>query len=388
MLVPNGLNPDPRVCQEAKSLASHGYRVTIIGWDRTGELAPEEELAPGVHVRRIGVKSSYGLGNRQLLLLPLFWLGAFRLAWRLQFDTVHCHDFPTLPLGFLIARLRRKPVVFDAHESYHEMLKDNVSPFIKRVIARVERFFVRRLSLLITVGGILEAEYRRRGARRTVVVGNWKRPSEFGFRPEVVREHRRKLRLNGRVVIAFIGFLNQERSIVQLLDAVRESRAVTLLIGGKGELVKEVEAASESADNIRFLGYVPPDEIPLHTAACDAVYYGLDGSNTNHRYSAPNKLFEALAAGKAMLCTDHGEVARIVREKGCGIIMDDTTPESFSQALERLSNRPALRQYQANARSAGRREFRWEVAERTLVAAYGRTGRKTRGHGLRGRECR
>jgi hypothetical protein len=54
---------------------------------------------------------------------------------------------------------------------------------------------------------------------------------------------------------------------------------------------------------------VDPARIPLYTAMWDVIYYGLDASNPNARYSAPNKLFEALAAGRAVLCNDCGEVA-------------------------------------------------------------------------------
>jgi len=51
------------------------------------------------------------------------------------------------------------------------------------------------------------------------------------------------------------------------------------------------------------------------------VYYGFDPNNPNARFSAPNKLFEALAAGKPLVTGDFGEIGEVVRESECGVIL-------------------------------------------------------------------
>ena len=43
----------------------------------------------------------------------------------------------------------------------------------------LENFLIRRIDLLITVGEKLRQHFAERGARRSVVVGNWKRLEEF-----------------------------------------------------------------------------------------------------------------------------------------------------------------------------------------------------------------
>ena len=92
---------------------------------------------------------------------------------------VHCHDLDTLPLGFILGKLKRKPIVYDAHESFPDMLEGSVPGTIQRGLVRLENFFIRRIDLLITVGEKLRQHFAERGARHSVVVGNWKRLGDF-----------------------------------------------------------------------------------------------------------------------------------------------------------------------------------------------------------------
>ena len=74
-----------------------------------------------------------------------------------------------------------------------------------------------------------------------------------------------------------------------------------VIIGGKGSLEALVRARAQQNSRIHYLGHVPNREIPAWTVAADVVYYGFDENNPNARFSAPNKLFEALAAGRPLI---------------------------------------------------------------------------------------
>jgi hypothetical protein len=57
---------------------------------------------------------------------------------------------------------------------------------------------------------------------------------------------------------------------------------------------------------IAYLEYVPPPKALLDTEISDIVFYEFDSKNPNSKYNAPNKVFEALAAGEAALTGDVG----------------------------------------------------------------------------------
>ena len=369
MLLDNAFLPDPRVANEARSLVRAGYRVTILAWDREGT-HPAVEWWQGVRVERFGPRSRHRRGSAQAVFLVGFWWNAF---WRLlgsRVDAIHCHDFDTLPAGYAAAAVKGCRLVYDAHESYADMLGANVTPWIKRLIEGAERSLCRRADAVVTVGELLAADLRRRGARRTWVVGNWKSPEEFRFDPAVVAERRRELAPEGALVVGYVGWLNADRGLAPLLEAVASQDDVALVIGGDGPLAGHVREAAARCPRIRTLGFVDPVQVPLYTAVADVIYYGLDTSNPNARYSAPNKLFEALAAGKAIVCNDCGELGRIVREEGCGLVVSELTAAALSDALRALARPGRLAECQARALRAGRERYTWAEAERTLLGLY------------------
>ena len=141
MLLTNAYDPDPRVRQEALSLIAMGCRVRLLSWDRDQKAAATESIE-GVEVERVFVASRHGRGPTQILFYLRVYAKMFWRGWRTPFDAVHCHDLDTLPLGFVLGKLRRKPIVYDAHESFPDMLEGSVPPtrcvhFVRPVAASI-----------------------------------------------------------------------------------------------------------------------------------------------------------------------------------------------------------------------------------------------------------
>jgi glycosyltransferase involved in cell wall biosynthesis len=367
MLLSNAFNPDPRVHREATALVRAGYEVSLLCWDRD-VIEPRREMIDGIHVERVFVRSTHGRGATQMFFMCLFWIKALFQAIPLKFDVVHAHDFDTLPLGFILARLKRARLVYDSHESYVDMLH-HLPGGVKRTITLLENFILKRTDLLITVGELLRDNLAKRGARRTTVVGNWQDPGKFVFDEGTISAGRKRFGIAAQqTVIVFIANLTAERQIPQLVEAVKESPDIFLILGGKGSCAGIAEEAAATCENIVYLGYVNPSEIPLYTALSDIVFYGFDPGNPNARFSAPNKLFEALAGGKAVMTGNFGEIGRIVKEHKCGVVLKDYSTESIRQALTWLGNgrRETLGE---KAKTAGM-VYTWKKAEDELVRVY------------------
>jgi glycosyltransferase involved in cell wall biosynthesis len=368
MLLTNAFDPDPRVHHEAKALVENGYDVTILCWDRDYK-APAYEMIDGIRIERIYVRSTHGRGSAQAFFLVLFWGKAYLQAVRKKFDVVHCHDFDTLPLGYLLARQKKSKLVYDAHESYVDMLI-NVPNWFKKAIYKTENFLLRRIDLLITVGEILREDFGKRGVQHSCVVGNWKDPNEFKFPQEVLEKERQRLHiLNGEVVISFIANLGKERQVEELVEAAKDIPKITLIVGGKGPSGGVVEDAAKRHSNIIYLGYVHPSKVPLYTAISDVIFYGFDPANPNSKYSAPNKLFEALAAGKAVLTGDFGEIGRIVKDTKCGLIIKRFTGEEIRKSLSNLSPE-ILNRFKENSKKNALEKYNLQNAHTALLDQY------------------
>ena len=370
MLLTNAFDPDPRVHQEAVSLVQNGYDVTLLCWDRDCKF-PSQEVVDGIRIERIYVRSTHGRGSTQVPFLFLFWLKAYARASTKGFDIVHCHDFDTLPLGYLLAKRKKAKLIYDAHESYVDMLI-NVPIWLKKAIYNTENLLLRRTDLLITVGEILRKTFEKRGAQRSCVVGNWKDPDKFKFPQEVLNEEKRRLNiLNGQLVISFIANLGKERQLAPLIAAVKDIPGISLIIGGDGPFRGVVQDAAQKYSNIIYLGYVHPSKVPLYTALSDIIFYGFDSKNPNSRFSAPNKLFEALAAGKAIITGDFGEIGKIVKDTECGLIIKKFTGEEIKKNLSSLKPE-ILSRFKENSQKNALEKYNWQNACVTLLEQYSR----------------
>lgn len=368
MLLTNAFDLDPRVHQEAKALVESGYDVTILCWDRDYK-TPAYEIKDGIKVERIYVQSTHGRGTSQILFLFIFWLKAYIRACSKDFDVVHCHDFDTLPLGYMLSRHRVAKLVYDAHESYVDMI-GNIPQWLKTAIYHVENSFLKRTDLLITVGEILRESLVRRGARKTCVVGNWKDPKKFQFPKNVLEEEKKRLDIaDNQLVISFIANLGTERQLPQLIESVKDMQDTFLIVGGDGPCRRLVEDAARRYPNIHYLGYVNPEKVPMYTSMSDVVFYGFDPSNPNAKYSAPNKLFEALAAGKPTLTGDFGEIGRIVKEQNCGLVLANYGQITIKKALQQFLVPETYTCFSQKARIAGER-YSWQKAKNRLMRAY------------------
>lgn len=369
MLLTNAYDPDPRVRQEALALTKMGCRVRLLAWDRDHERPAHEDME-GVEVERIFVHSRHGRGTTQIFFYLLVFLHMLWRGLRTSFDVIHCHDLDTLPLGLILAKVKRKRIVYDAHEAFVEMLQGSVNQEVLHLLRYLQDFMIRRVDLLITVGERMRQYFADRGARRTAVVGNWKRLEEFAFSSEQNLQLRHRLGIpDDALMVIFIANLSKERKIEELLQAAQECPDVYVVIGGKGVLEPIVREWVAKEPRIKYLGFVPAWRIPAYTCAADVAYYGFDPSNGMAQYSAPHKLFEALAAGKPMITGDFGEIADVVREASCGIVLPAYTVAAISSALMTMRHKPSWDAFARNARNIGRRK-NWAKGEEILRQEY------------------
>jgi glycosyltransferase involved in cell wall biosynthesis len=370
MLLTNAYDPDPRVRQEALALIGMGCRVRLLAWDRDLK-TPASECMEGVEVERVFVSSVHGRGTSQLFFYAWLYLRMLWRGLRISFDLVHCHDLDTLPLGFVLGKLKRKPIVYDAHESFADMLEGSVHAGVRRGLTLIENFFIRRIDLLITVGEKLRLHFAERGTRHSVVVGNWKQLDEYSRTNQQNAEVRRHLGIpDGALVIVCITQLLRDRKLEELLAAVEACSDVYVIVGGKGVLEGLVTEAAAANPRILYVGFVSGKQIADYTCAADIVYYGFDPKNPNARFSAPNKLYEALVAGRPLITGDFGEIGDVVCQASCGIVLPEYSIDEIRKAIIILKD-PDLRSAMASrAKALGRVAMNWSKGEEILHQEY------------------
>jgi glycosyltransferase involved in cell wall biosynthesis len=366
MLLSNAFLPDPRPLAEAKALLAAGYKVRILCWDR-GEDLPGRELIDGIEVERIRIRSTHGRGTLQVLFLAVLWLKLFFRSFHGKFDVVYAHDLDTVVPAMLIRLCTGKKLVFDSHEVFSRMLGDNIIQPIKLFAGWLEKIAVRSADSVIVTCDAMKRLYRSYGAENVRIVGNWKDPRDYEPEEKVLTSEKERLGIKDELVVLCIANLGRERVIEPLLNIARNDPGIFVIVGGDGEQSGIVSEAAGSSPNIIYLGYVPPARVPLYTVLSDVIYYGYDINSGMAEFNSPNKLFEALAAGRAFLGGDFGEMGKITREEKCGLALRDFSELSVKKALDVLKDRGELSRFKDNAKKAAVEKYNWDFAGGVLL---------------------
>ena len=134
--------------------------------------------------------------------------------------------------------------------------------------------------------------------------------------------------------------------------------------GGKRAELEEM-ACDFKLTNVVFSDLVPDKtEVARIVAGCD-VCMTIYRAAKEQTWS-PNKMFDALAAGKAVLINVPGWLGETIESNNCGRSLDPHSPQALADALEELAADPQLcRQMGKNARVLAEREFaRDKLADR------------------------
>lgn len=364
MLLANPYRPDPRVRIEAKALADAGHGVTVLAWSRdSGE--PGQTMDGAVGIVRVGPPCPFRSAVKMMSRLPRYWLAAMRASRDMRFDIVHSHDLDTLPAGLLIGRLRGKPVLYDAHELYAAMVKDDVGAMF-RPLQLLESCLVRRADAVVTVSDTLADELSKgRKERASVVMTS---PDVSPLSQAEVKAVRERYGLSG-FVVSYLGSLEPGRFVEQLLDAFAPEDGVTVLVAGRGSLEEMVRRASGKT-HVKYLGSVSTDEALRLTAASDIVTAMMDPSNPNNVVGTPGKILNAMALARPYITTSGLRVAELTGKMGTGLVTAYGR-EAFREAVLRARSDPkGLAEMGLRGREHFMSDMSWAKSKGELLEAY------------------
>jgi glycosyltransferase involved in cell wall biosynthesis len=375
MLLSNSFRPDSRVLKEAEYLQEYGFSLTVLCWDRHADLPKEETLSSGVKIIRIkNIPSTYGIGIRQLLKIPRFWLAVQPYLRILRPNLIHCHDFDTLPAGLWFSRLHHIPVIYDAHEYYSELVKPRlhgiVGGILFRLIKWAEQIGARDARAVVTVDEALAAVYLKKN-KNVIILGHYPQKK--------IADQSNQVFSRPYLTFLYSGRLSVDRGLFIYADMVRELQGkgipARLLLAGVFTPETEQERfnvyAKSIINSIDFIGWIPYDQMPNVYHEADV---GLAVLLPEPRYVAatPVKLFEYMANGLPVVASNFPSIAQIINEVDCGLLVDSMA--DLSSTVDTIArwwqNKALPRALGENGRQAVQSKYHWENQASRLVKLY------------------
>ncbi len=376
---------DVRVEKIARTLTDAGHAVHLVARNRRGDRTTER--LPEGTVHRLAPLRWAPRSLNAASMFPAFfnprWIRAIaRTARNVGADVILSRDLPLAIPAVLAGRSVGIPVVLDLAENYPAMLRSRWEAGRMRPIdvllrnpalARlVERWALPRADHVLVV--VEEAGPRLVASGvapdRLTVVSNTPPVARIVPRTRPSGDPQRPLHL------VYLGLMEEPRGVRILLDAAaglaRRGVPYRLTLFGAGRELSDFRAharalglANSQAD---FRGHVPNTEALAALTDADVGVIPHYADESWHT-TVPNKLFDYLAAGLAVVTSDARPAARIVRDTGAGLVYRHPDAGNLERAIVQLTDPEFRRACVWRGQLAVRNTYNWERDTTRLVSA-------------------
>ncbi|MEK3883315.1 glycosyltransferase [Paenibacillus sp. PL2-23] len=367
--------------REAISLVKLGYKVTLVvprnrqgymydidGTPFTDRFLEPEFVHESVHVvsysPRMPFQAHMELAIRDGRSLyfedPLFKAGLAQEA-----DIYHAHEYHSLYSGIGIKRaLKEKGKSVKLIYDSHEITEGDKVPLMIDMLREADR--------VITVSDAMSSWYSNTVPSMPLEVIYNSPPLAAAYTPPPKKKD--------TFIACYEGYMHKDKGSSAKLFGITENCASTFdfrfkILGGTAG--KTLELPPSVQNRIELCGWIDYRQIPEYMADVDIgwIDYDIQASDTplNYSIALPNKFFSYLNNGVPVVVNNCPEMARIIREYKCGIVIEHASPtaEQYAECFRKLQDdRKKLRKLSKNARAMMEELFSWEHMEKRLSRLY------------------
>ncbi len=282
----------------------------------------------------------------------------------------HSHDLNTLYVGAMCKKRTGGKLVYDSHELQTE--RNRMTKWWRRWAAWNEnRWLPYADAMIVASPSWIDINREKYGSVPGISASVINTPAledvaapadlrgELGIPPTAA-------------ILLYQGSIQENRGIEPAIDAVTLLEDVVLVIVGYGYHRPTLEAEVRKrglTDRVKFFGPIPNNELLRWTAAADIGLCNIVNSSLSYYTSLPNKLFEYIIAGIAVIGSDSPEIGRIVAEEGVGEVADPVDPEDLARATRTIL--ADMEKYRTATKTAALK-YNWGIEEQKLLDVYGR----------------
>ena len=303
--IPSDTANSLQVMKACQALVQIGHDVTL--------------LVPGSRNSSVDLLQHYGLQTG----FPIEWLSSSSRR-RFTWDSVHRARainadiiYSWFPQSAVFGLLSDLPVVFEIHIQPTGLF----GPLWHRAFASL-RSRKRLVSITRALVNILERDFHMHFSNDEVVIApNGVDLERFASLPDPGAA-RRQLGLRESLTVMCTGHLYAGRGADLFLELAKSlPQAQFVWVGGRPEDIENWKQRVES-DNVLFTGFIPNQNLPLYQAAADILLMpysrsimGSSGSADSASVASPMKMFEYMAAGRAIVSADLPVIREVLNEQ-------------------------------------------------------------------------
>jgi glycosyltransferase involved in cell wall biosynthesis len=344
-------------------LAGAGREVHIVTstqiYNNPKAALPEHEIINGVYVHRV---SSTKFGRTTLLGRSIDYLSFYRSVWNClvelarQGDIIIAKTDPPLVSLVAMVAARRKDARFInwLQDLYPEIAVQLGVPFMRGPIAASLAKFrnrsLRHAVATVVVGRLMGEKVEALGAPsgRIHVISNWCNDQEIQPIAQTKNPLRQAWGLEGKFVLGYSGNLGRAHEFDTVLAAAERLRTDThiafLMIGGGKSFDDLARAVKERGldGSFHIMPYQERKMLAYSLGTSDVHWLSLIPKLKG--LIVPSKFYGIAAAGKPIIviANKDEELAQLVQEHSCGVVIEPGDAGALVHTLLRLSTEPKL----------------------------------------------
>jgi glycosyltransferase involved in cell wall biosynthesis len=339
-----------------KHLVAHGHEVHAIAsraiYGKKGGALPARETKDGVHIHRVARSffGKAGIAGRAADFGLFYAAAALKALVVPRPDVVICFTTPPFisALGHVLRAVRGCRSVYWVMDLYPDVavacgVMQGSSPVV-RMLERVNRWCLRRADRAVVLGRCMEERVRAKGVDhgQVVRIGVWSDQSEIAPIARETNPYRVEWGLGDRFVVMYSGNFGLGHDVDTMLSAAERLKdddgiRFAFVGGGKKKEIVDAFVRERGLANVVLAGYQPRERLDASLSCADAhlvsIQEGVEGC------VVPCKLFGVMAAARPTIYIGHpsSEVARVLDERGCGVLVRQGDVDGLEAAIRKMA---------------------------------------------------
>lgn len=250
--------------------------------------------------------------------------------------------------AWLLARLKRVPFLFEVRDLWPAfaiavgVLKNRT---LIRLSQWLERFLYRHADRLVVNSPGFIPHVTERGARWVELIPNGADPAMF---IPTADEHlfKSEHHLDDKFVVMYAGahgMSNDLGVVLQAADLLSDRDDIHIVLVGDGKEKPDLldQAERLKLNNITFMTSQPKNQMADVLASADACIAILKPIDL-YRTTYPNKVFDYMAAGKAVILAIGGVICDVVLDEKAGLAVNPGDPIDMAAVIRRMADDPTF----------------------------------------------
>ncbi|HEY0751653.1 MAG TPA: glycosyltransferase [Chitinophagaceae bacterium] len=350
--VTNDLNYDQRMHRICHSLASHGFKITLVGRELPTSLPLQTVSFEQKRIRCFFKKG--------FLFYKEYNLRLFFYLLQKKMDGICAIDLDTILPCYFISVIKRIPRIYDAHEYFTEMKEVRTRRLVKSFWTFIEKFAVPRFKYGYTVGDKLAEVFNNKYRRNFIAIKNF----------PVLNSNRGIW--SSESYLYYGGAVNEARGFEYLIPAMK-SINYQLIIAGDGNFMGKLKVLIQQnniSEKIELKGMLPPAELRNYAEKATLGIALAEKQGLNQFLALPNKFLDYIHAGIPQITMNYPEYQEINNHFKVAVLIDDLSPNKLSETINQtMKDKELLEEMHRNTLKA-KEIYNWQNEEKKLINFY------------------